>query len=203
MSYVCVDVTVPNFAGTFPLLSVNNWIVVLNRFDGSVNFTRNWIEYSDGFGNCTGEYWFGLEKIHQLTTAAGATYRLRFELETLDNGTWYSADYESYSIDSEAQNYTIHFGSYSGDSGDALGSSKPGCALNGMKFTTIDRDNDQWPKVNCALLTGGGGFWSQRCQCCSLTNPFGSTFYYWGNLTDVGAAPTSRLKTSRMMIKRV
>lgn len=198
--------SVPNFPdGTFPLLSVNDWIVVLNRFDGSVNFTRTWIEYSDGFGNRTGEYWFGLEKIHQLTTAGSAAYRLRFELETLDDGTWYSAEYESYSVDSEAQNYTIHFGAYSGDSGDALDPSKPGCALNGMKFSTIDRDNDRWPAGNCAMLTGigGGGFWSQRCQYCSLTNPFGSTVYYWGNLTEVGDAPTSRLKASRMMMKRI
>jgi hypothetical protein len=33
--------------------------VVSNRFDGSVDFNRMWLDYEDGFGNKEGEYWLG------------------------------------------------------------------------------------------------------------------------------------------------
>ena len=33
------------------------WLVVQRRQDGSVDFNRNWVEYEDGFGKLTGEFW--------------------------------------------------------------------------------------------------------------------------------------------------
>ena len=43
------------------------WIVVQKRFNGSVDFNRDWKSYKDGFGNANGEYWIGNEFIHQFT----------------------------------------------------------------------------------------------------------------------------------------
>ena len=36
--------------------------------NGTVNFTRNWADYENGFGDLNGEFWYGLRNIHALTT---------------------------------------------------------------------------------------------------------------------------------------
>src|SRR6218665_3070599 len=66
---------------SIPLTAVNNWIVLLQRFDGSLNFKQNWNAYRNGFGDAEqGEFWLGNEKVHLLTNRIGLTYRLRVEV---------------------------------------------------------------------------------------------------------------------------
>ena len=46
------------------------WTVIQRRNAslGTVNFTRNWEDYVNGFGDLDGEFWIGLNNIYQLTT---------------------------------------------------------------------------------------------------------------------------------------
>ena len=61
------------------LPSVNNWIILMNRFDGSVSFNRSWTDYRNGFVNIgRGEFWLGNEKMHRLTSRFA--YVLRIEV---------------------------------------------------------------------------------------------------------------------------
>jgi len=203
VEYFIVNLTVPTFKLSIPVVSINNWIVILNRFDGSVNFLRNWTEYRNGFGDpLISEYWFGLEKIHQLTSSA--TYRLRIELQTLAEGLWFSTEYYSFLIDHESHGYALHVSGYSGDAGDRLENTIVSTSNhNGMKFTTFDVDNDNG-SGNCATYVDGGAFWWNNCGYCCLATPYGTQYYYWHPFTDPPAVSTSaQLKASRMVITLV
>lgn len=67
--------------GLIPLPTVNNWIIMLQHFDGSENFDRNWNEYRNGFGDRgRGEFWLGNEKVHLATAQPRVVYELRVEV---------------------------------------------------------------------------------------------------------------------------
>ena len=54
------------------------WLVIQRRQDGSVSFNRGWTEYEKGFGNLNGEFWYGLQPMHCLTSQG--QWELRIDL---------------------------------------------------------------------------------------------------------------------------
>jgi len=131
-------------------------LLIQQKVHRSDTFNRSWAEFKIGFNDTRGNYWLGNDLLHQLTH--NGRYKLRFELQFL-NLSWYWAEYSSFSVDSEASNYTLAIGGYWGNAGDALS------VQNGKMFTTYDRDNDVHSSMNCAVLLGGG-FWYQTCGWC-------------------------------------
>ncbi len=87
------------------------WTVFQKRLDGSVDFYLNWSDYKHGFGNLSGEFWLGNEKIHRLTS--GGNKRLRVDLEDFEGNTSY-AEYKTFGVMSENDKYKLILGSYSG-----------------------------------------------------------------------------------------
>ncbi|KAI2656687.1 Microfibril-associated glycoprotein 4 [Labeo rohita] len=141
-----------------------HWTVFLRRMDGEVNFFRPWESYKWGFGNKKGEYWLGLEFLHQLTSRH--RYKLRVDLEDFEGKKAYSV-YESFSVDGEADGYKLHVSGYvDGGAGQTFG------YHNGMKFSTFDKDNSG---LKCSIKYSQGGFWYKDCD---YANPTG--LYWWG-----------------------
>ena len=93
------------------------WTVLQKRFDGSVDFYRGWNDYKRGFGNLTGEFWLGLDKIYRLTVSS--SNKLRVDLEDVQ-GTTSFAEYSSFAVGNETEKYKLRVGGFSGT--DLLGS---------------------------------------------------------------------------------
>ena len=134
-------------------------MLVQQNVDGSTFFNRSWPEFRVGFNDSRGNFWLGNDLLHQLTTSG--QYKLRFDLQARDNGSWYYAEYSSFTVFSESTNYRMQVSDYSGNIGDAF------TWEDGTMFTTYDRDNDPWTDTNyqnnCAVYNGGG-FWYNSCS---------------------------------------
>ena len=86
-------------------------------------------------------------------------------IRSSDPNTWLTATYSTFSISDEVGKYQLSVGGYSGDAGlgDALAAAPSvDYVANGMKFSTPDNDNDNYPNINCASQRGSG-WWFNKC----------------------------------------
>ena len=143
------------------------WTVFQRRVSGNLSFERGWEDYVHGFGDLKGNFWLGLELIHQLTKKGDIT--LRIELIGNVSKTGF-AEYDSFKIGNKSSDYKIHFGKFKGNIGNAMNMPK-WADLNGMKFTTYDRDNDLDQFENCADSLRGG-WWHKKCSAANLNGLF-------------------------------
>ena len=163
-------------------------MLIQQNVNGSDFFNRSWAEFKVGFGDPSGNYWLGNELLSQLT--ANNRYKLKFDLQSRTNSNWYYAEYSTFRVLTEADNYTLQVAGYSGNAGqDAFG------RHNGMMFTTYDRDNDQWSRGNCAVATGGG-FWS--CGPCAVNGANSAVYFFWLGLS---GGSDDDLQSSRMWLQ--
>jgi len=130
------------------------WMVIQRRIDGTVSFnTLNFMHkywYKQGFGNLEREFWFGCQKLHELTTSR--RHELYIQIADFDGATAY-ARYDNFVIGSENEGYTLRsLGAYSGDAGDALSASvNKKFKHNGCYYGCYNREfcwswwaNSQW-----------------------------------------------------------
>ena len=149
------------------------WTVFQRRFDGSVDFFRNWTDYVRGFGNINGEFWLGLEKIYHLTNRVDSLLptKLRVELKDYD-GTEAFADYSEFVVGSAGRQYELLIVFSNGTAGDSLSGHH-----SGARFSTPDMDNDEWSVVHCAQRSHGA-WWYNMCHNSNLNGKYSSTIKY-------------------------
>ena len=162
--------------------------MLVQQSNGSNFFNRSWAEFKVGFGEQTGNYWLGNDQLSQLTLTGH--YYLRFDLQSLMSGSWYYAQYSTFRVLPESDNYRMSVAGYSGNASDQFSSSYH----NGMMFSTYDRDNDQHSSRNCAA-SRGGGFWYGSCDMVQINLPRvgGSQPFSWDNLPGGRELQTSRM----------
>ena len=148
--------------------------MITRRFDGSGNYAQDWDAYKQGFGNADGEYWLGNEYLHYLTSSK--SYEMRFDLEDWDGNTAF-AEYSSFVINSEADNYRLLLGDYSGNASlDASDDADSGFLYHhNQQFSTRARDNDA-SATSCVTRSGhGGGLWYKGCSRVAITGTYCQT----------------------------
>ncbi|XP_038104197.1 ficolin-1 [Culex quinquefasciatus] len=169
------------------------WLVIQRRSPGSINFNRSWTEYREGFGNAGqfGEFWLGLETIHQLTKAGDQELLVQLKNET---GHYEYGRYKRFQVAGADQKYRLSpLVEFSGAIGEKLNISRD------EAFSTYDKDNDQWTDGNCAQKYGGG-WWFYKCGYTSLNGPYKKDNntgrgIFWDGWTDAATY-------SRMLIRR-
>ncbi|XP_049549377.1 angiopoietin-related protein 1-like [Anopheles darlingi] len=171
------------------------WIVVQHRFNGSVDFYRNWDEYRNGFGELDGEFWLGLERIHQLTTAR--KHELIVEIRDF-KGKYQYIRYSAFQIGGESEAYEVKsLGSFRGTAGDGMAYSR------GEKFSTKDRDNGPRTDRHYAELFEGACWYSYFGSASNLNgryqhdDPEKSIWWIYSKRDQ------RRIKYTRMMIREV
>ena len=123
---------------------------------GTVDFNRQWEDYEDGFGQLSGEFWYGLKNMHCLTTRQEV--ELRIDLRGAI--TWV---YKTFRVDGSDDKYRLHIGEGEGPGFDHME------YHNNYQFSTPDEDNDASGN-NCASNLSAG-WWYRSCQHALLTGP--------------------------------
>ncbi|XP_073456309.1 ficolin-1-B-like [Aquarana catesbeiana] len=132
------------------------WIVFQRRYDGSVDFYRDWNSYKRGFGSRLNEFWLGNDNLHMLTSSG--TWELRIDLYDFEN-TKHFAKYASFKILGEAEKYKLLLGAFTeGNAGDSM------IVHDNMPFSTKDND---FTATTCPIRFKGG-WWYNSCHQANL-----------------------------------
>ncbi|XP_066014593.1 ficolin-2-like [Pocillopora verrucosa] len=134
------------------------WTIFQRRMDGSVDFYVDWESYKKGFGNLKGEFWLGNDYLHRLTASASMAFRI--DMEDYEGDRRF-AEYTTFAVANESDNYRVTIDGYRGTAGDSLISHT--MPIRNMRFTTKDKDNDVHNSGNCAL-DYKGGWWYKSCH---------------------------------------
>ncbi|XP_059139222.1 tenascin-R-like isoform X8 [Physella acuta] len=164
------------------------WSLIMRRCVGDVNFTRPWSDYRDGFGTFEGDFWQGLEQVHQLTN--NGEWELRVDMKF--KGRDYYANYKTFKVDNQRNYYTLRVGQFFGNVGGDL------TFHNGMKFSTTDTLTNK-----ICSQKYHGGWWFHNCHSTYLTGEWGSKIWAKGVHWDSLSTSDENLDSAEMKIRRL
>ena len=134
------------------------WIVIQrNRKNSQLSFNKNWREYEEGFGDLNKDFWAGLKLMHTLTQRG--QWEMRVDYQKNDK-TWSYLHYNNFSVGSASEEYPLTVVEFTGVDKDFFNIEF--FQHNGMMFSTLDNDNDQYDDSNCAAFFKSG-WWHNNC----------------------------------------
>ncbi|KAG8429839.1 hypothetical protein GDO86_019080 [Hymenochirus boettgeri] len=143
----------------------NGWTVIQrNSHNTEITWSTVWTSYKYGFGNIESDHWLGNKYINLLTTQKLNKVRI---ILTDSNGQTRFAEYDTFHVKEENDQYRLRLGAYSGDAGDSMSSSSLKNLHDNMRFSTHDGDHDRNHNVECAD-DFGGGWWYDSCYDAQL-----------------------------------
>ena len=146
----------------------------------------------NGFGDLNGEFWYGLDNIHYLTTSDDVELRIDMVIEDGSELTW---TYQTFTVAGAYDKYRLTIGGGVGTGRNAMD------VHNGRQFTTYDSENSVCANVYL------GGWWYSSCLLVNLNGPhdippnpspnqvFARMIWYGGNVWH-------RVSSSEMKIRR-
>ncbi|XP_034099768.1 ficolin-1-like [Drosophila albomicans] len=128
----------------------DGWMIIQRRINGNVDFNRNWAEYKDGFGDLNDEFWFGLDKLHLITSSAPHQLSILVNSESASSYNFKIGGAEEMYKLYKMQNYADKYLFFNNEE---------------EKFTTYDRNNGPGDDdSNCANYAYGGWWYSNYCE---------------------------------------
>ena len=135
------------------------WLVIQRRFDGTVPFNRTLEEYENGFGDPSGEFWYGLKNVFCFTQNEAA--ELRIDLE-YPNGTTGFVHYKRFSI-STGSSYTASATEFKTSLGVKSDLYNP--QIDYYRHSPRPRYYPYfYVKANCGSNSKVGGWWDTSCR---------------------------------------
>ena len=127
--------------------------------DGSLTFDRPWLDYQTGFGDVQGEYWLGLNTLHNLTTTN--TYSLYVEM--ISGGECSFAAFDEIHVGPEADSYRLSVSGYQAHStaGDSVTRFQSYGLINNRQFSTISIG----PQSDCSSMYLAGWWYAPATGC--------------------------------------
>ncbi|VDK64413.1 unnamed protein product [Onchocerca ochengi] len=128
------------------------WTIIMQRFNTSLSFDKDILEYENGFNLDDSNFWIGLERMYRLTNRPQCTNELLLRLLTASNGRIITIRYSHFIVYEKSLDYRLNIGSIT--------------YRNGM-----DTANELAQSQLCPFITssekecvGGGGWWRKGCQ---------------------------------------
>ena len=132
------------------------WVVIQRRQPtATVNFTRNWEDYENGFGDLDGEFWLGLKTIHELTSKDDVELMTTVRNESGPIITW---THQVFRVSGPDTYYVLNISGGQGPGRDAMG------YPNGVRFSTYDSGYTRCGYAN------QGGWWYSNCGLLANLN---------------------------------
>ncbi|XP_062142372.1 ficolin-1-like [Drosophila sulfurigaster albostrigata] len=143
-------------------------MIIQRRINGDQDFDKNWQEYVNGFGYLDGDFWFGLENLHLLTSSD----RHQLNIIMTIYGLTSFVEYDDFRVGNLESLYELEsLGTF------IKGSKKHPFNRNSLtpkektKFSTYDKKNNPNTYKNCAE-NGMGGWWYLYCFGSNLNAPY-------------------------------